>query len=153
VSVLYRPCVKDATIGELKLYDVTDFSRPPVWSVRLADPDQGKLEIPIATDVPGYTVDDRLHGPLEPNRDYRVDGQSDKGVSWEGPTFKPEELRPGQVRESGHYDDVASWVHRGSRCGPGVGAALVGGGLAVAVTAVLVIAVLMVVRRRRVRAV
>jgi hypothetical protein len=148
VSVLYRPCVEQTTIGDMKLYDVTDFSRPPVWSARLTDPAQGKLEIPIAAVVPGYTVDDHLQGALQPDRAYRVDARSNTGVSWEGPTFTPQDLRERQVRESGRYDDVDSWVRRDTRCGRSVGVVVVGAVVSAAVVGGLTIAA-MAIRRRR----
>ncbi|HSH59001.1 MAG TPA: hypothetical protein VK988_05040 [Acidimicrobiales bacterium] len=116
MSVLYRPCVEEATVGRLDLYDANDFSGPPIWSAQLFEPAQGKLEIPITGNVPGYAVNDRTEGPLESNREYRVDAQSDDGVSWEGPTFRPPDLRPGEVKESGGYENVDSWVRRTSRC-------------------------------------
>jgi hypothetical protein len=72
-----------------------------VWSARLVDPGQGKLQIPLGSNsesqLLGYKVTDQMTGELEREQRYSVSATSGRGVNFGGSTFRPLQLQEGKL--------------------------------------------------------
>lgn len=88
-----------------------------VGSVRLIVPAQGRLNMPLTPEIPGYDVTGQLGTRLEPHELYSVSAISDRGVNFGGTTFRPSELREGNLIEGGNLHDPQARQADPPRCG------------------------------------
>ncbi len=100
VLAVFKPC-EQAVVGDIKLYRGDFAWGQVVWSARLVDPNQGKLQIPLGSNsesqLLGYRVTGQMTGELEREQLYSVSATSDRGVNFGGSTFRPLAVARGQA--------------------------------------------------------
>lgn len=116
---VFKPC-EEAIVGEVKVYRGDFASGQVVWSARLVDPRQGRLQIPLGSisdsQLLGYDVTDHMTGSLEPNQLYSVSATSERGVNFGGSSFRPSELQDGKLLVDGKLRDLEAWAAEPPEC-------------------------------------